>query len=77
MLQTEWYELKAKGKLNPEDVGAVPDIYARNEKLDDQAWALPLCWAVCWVSKSSLSRFDLAQVKQLRLEVDKSKALAE
>lgn len=32
----EWYELVAKGKLQEEDVGVVPDIYARNEALDAQ-----------------------------------------
>ncbi|RLN46838.1 hypothetical protein BBJ28_00017605 [Nothophytophthora sp. Chile5] len=32
----EWYEFIAKGKLKEDDVGVVPDIYARNEALDDQ-----------------------------------------
>lgn len=32
----EWYELVAKGKLKEEDIGIVPDIYARNEALNDQ-----------------------------------------
>jgi hypothetical protein len=72
-LQTEWYELKAKGKLNPEDVGVVPDIYARNEKLDDQVSGSCVA-AAAWRAHGPRSRL---QVKQLRLEVDKSKALAE
>lgn len=33
---TEWYELKEQGKLNEEDIGAVTDVYQRNENLDDQ-----------------------------------------
>lgn len=32
----EWYELVAKGKLKEEDVGVVPDIYVRNQALDEQ-----------------------------------------
>jgi regulator of replication initiation timing len=31
---TEWYELKSKGKLPAELSSAVPDIYLRNEELD-------------------------------------------
>jgi len=37
---TEWYELQAKGKLSEEDVGVVPDIYLRNQALDEQVKAL-------------------------------------
>ncbi|OQS01548.1 flagellar protein [Achlya hypogyna] len=37
---TEWYELMAKGKLKEEDIGVVPDIYLRNQALDDQVKAL-------------------------------------
>ncbi|KAF0714260.1 Aste57867_3975 [Aphanomyces stellatus] len=37
---TEWYELMAKGKLKDEDIGVVPDIYLRNQALDDQVKAL-------------------------------------
>lgn len=33
---TEWYELQSKGKLTPEDVAVVPDIYLRNQALDEQ-----------------------------------------
>lgn len=36
IFNTEWYELDAKGKLNAELIGAVPDIYLRNEELDNQ-----------------------------------------
>ncbi|KAJ0406908.1 hypothetical protein P43SY_001759 [Pythium insidiosum] len=32
----EWYEFIAKGKLKEDDVGVVPDIYLRNQALDDQ-----------------------------------------
>ena len=34
--QTEWFELAHKGQLSQDDVGAVPDIYLRNQQLDDQ-----------------------------------------
>ncbi len=37
---SEWYELQSKGKLPAELSGAVPDIYLRNEELDQQARAL-------------------------------------
>ena len=33
---TEWYELESKGKLGEEYTKAVPDIYMRNEELDEQ-----------------------------------------
>jgi sperm-associated antigen 16 protein len=33
---SEWYEQQAKGKLPPELSSAVPDIYLRNEELDQQ-----------------------------------------
>lgn len=33
--QTEWYELLQKGLLNEEDVRVVPDIYVKNQQLDD------------------------------------------
>lgn len=33
---TEWYELQAKGRLNEEYTTKVPDIYLRNEELDEQ-----------------------------------------
>ncbi|RHY32095.1 hypothetical protein DYB32_002862 [Aphanomyces invadans] len=36
VFNTEWYELMAKGKLKEEDIGVVPDIYLRNQSLDDQ-----------------------------------------
>ncbi|CAD5119695.1 DgyrCDS8287 [Dimorphilus gyrociliatus] len=32
--QTEWYENLQKGRLNMEDVGLVPDVYLKNQKLD-------------------------------------------
>eukprot|EP00057_Strongylocentrotus_purpuratus_P034520 XP_795557.3 PREDICTED: sperm-associated antigen 16 protein [Strongylocentrotus purpuratus] len=34
--QTEWYELQQRGLMNEEDVGTVPDIYCRNQQLDNQ-----------------------------------------
>ncbi|XP_074652533.1 sperm-associated antigen 16 protein-like [Tubulanus polymorphus] len=34
--QTEWYELQQKGLLNEEDVDVVPDIYIRNQQLDNE-----------------------------------------
>jgi len=37
---SEWYELQSKGKLSEEDVGVVPDIYLRNQALDEQVKAL-------------------------------------
>ncbi|CAK9109551.1 Flagellar WD repeat-containing protein Pf20 [Durusdinium trenchii] len=37
---TEWYEMEAKGKLNEEQVSAVPDIYLRNQELDETVQAL-------------------------------------
>lgn len=33
---TEWYELQAKGCLRDEYMTKVPDIYLRNEELDEQ-----------------------------------------
>ncbi len=33
---TEWYELQAKGRLGEEYTTKVPDIYLRNEELDEQ-----------------------------------------
>jgi hypothetical protein len=33
---TEWYELESKGKLGEEYTKAVPDIYMRNQELDEQ-----------------------------------------
>ncbi|KAL9966119.1 hypothetical protein ACROYT_G024139 [Oculina patagonica] len=33
--QTEWYELLQEGMLNEEDVRVVPDIYVKNQQLDD------------------------------------------
>ncbi|OWF39576.1 sperm-associated antigen 16 protein-like isoform X1 [Mizuhopecten yessoensis] len=34
--QTEWYELQQRGLLHEEDVGVVPDIYLRNQDLDNE-----------------------------------------
>lgn len=37
---SEWYELQSKGKLSAEDVEVVPDIYLRNQELDEQVKTL-------------------------------------
>ncbi|KAL3836745.1 hypothetical protein ACJMK2_022162 [Sinanodonta woodiana] len=34
--QTEWYELQQRGLLHEEDIGVVPDIYMRNQNLDNE-----------------------------------------
>lgn len=34
--QNEWYEHVQSGKLKADDVGSVPDIYAKNQQLADQ-----------------------------------------
>ena len=39
---TEWYEKQAKGQLQEEDVGVVPDIYLRNLDLDEQVKTLQI-----------------------------------
>ena len=36
----EWFELQSKGKLSPDLATPVPDIYLRNDDLDQQAKAL-------------------------------------
>lgn len=33
--QNEWYELLQSGKLKSEESGSVPDVYAKNQQLDD------------------------------------------
>ncbi|KAJ3211601.1 Sperm-associated antigen 16 protein [Dinochytrium kinnereticum] len=33
--QNEWYEFQQKGKLSPEDVTVVPDVYQKNQELAD------------------------------------------
>eukprot|EP00294_Goniomonas_avonlea_P016044 CAMPEP_0114561352 /NCGR_PEP_ID=MMETSP0114-20121206/11957_1 /TAXON_ID=31324 /ORGANISM="Goniomonas sp, Strain m" /LENGTH=606 /DNA_ID=CAMNT_0001746979 /DNA_START=71 /DNA_END=1888 /DNA_ORIENTATION=- len=38
--QTEWYEKVQRGELRDEDVGIVPDIYIRNQELDNSVKAL-------------------------------------
>lgn len=42
---TEWYELQAKGRLGEEYTTKVPDIYLRNEELDEQVIAVPRSYA--------------------------------
>jgi regulator of replication initiation timing len=40
VFNAEWYELQSKGKLAAELSTAVPDIYLRNEELDQQVVAM-------------------------------------
>jgi hypothetical protein len=37
---TEWYELQSKGKLSEQYTSTVPDIYLRNQELDEQVQSL-------------------------------------
>jgi len=34
-VKQEWYEVAQKGKINLEDVGHIPDIYIKNQKLEE------------------------------------------
>ncbi|KAK3787722.1 hypothetical protein RRG08_019859 [Elysia crispata] len=34
--QTEWYELQERGLLGYTDIGTVPDVYTRNQELEDE-----------------------------------------
>lgn len=36
MFQREWYRLSGEGKLSDADLNTVPDIYLRNQQLNDQ-----------------------------------------
>jgi len=38
--ETEWYQMKQQGKFGEEDIGRVPDIYARNKEMDEQVKTL-------------------------------------
>lgn len=38
--ETEWYELDQKGQIDRAQVGAVPDVYMKNQELEDAARAL-------------------------------------
>jgi WD40 repeat protein len=38
--QTEWYEMQEKGLLNEEDTRIVPDIYTRNQQIDNEVKSL-------------------------------------
>ena len=40
--QNEWYEFLQSGKLKPEDAGTVPDVYAKNQQLNDNVKFLQL-----------------------------------
>ncbi len=40
--QNEWYEFLQSGKLKPEDTGSVPDVYAKNQQLNDTVKFLQL-----------------------------------
>ena len=34
-MQTEWYEFQTKGKISADNLAAVPDIYLKNEALEE------------------------------------------
>lgn len=36
VFQQEWYELSQKGRLTSDTIGHVPDVYIRNEKLEEE-----------------------------------------
>ena len=40
MFQREWHRMQAEGKLSSGDMGTVPDIYLRNQELDEQVLGL-------------------------------------
>jgi hypothetical protein len=42
VFQNEWYENVQSGKLKPEDAGTVPDIYIKNQQLNDNVKFLQL-----------------------------------
>lgn len=35
VFQQEWYEMAQKGRLTDDNIGQVPDVYIRNEKLQE------------------------------------------
>eukprot|EP00002_Diphylleia_rotans_P021042 TRINITY_DN408_c0_g1_i6.p1 TRINITY_DN408_c0_g1~~TRINITY_DN408_c0_g1_i6.p1 ORF type:complete len:545 (-),score=100.08 TRINITY_DN408_c0_g1_i6:56-1690(-) len=35
VFETEWYDLQQQGKISPEQAGVVPDVYVKNQALDD------------------------------------------
>ena len=38
--ETEWYQMKQQGRIREEDAGQVPDIYAKNEAMNEQVKTL-------------------------------------
>jgi len=36
LYQQEWFELAHKGKFSANDLGSVPDVYIKNEKLEEK-----------------------------------------
>jgi hypothetical protein len=38
--QQEWYEVAQKGKINLDDIGRIPDVYIKNQKLEEQVQKL-------------------------------------
>lgn len=34
--QQEWFELKAKGKVDPKNLPQIPEIYRKNAELSDE-----------------------------------------
>ena len=35
--QIEWYETASKGKINMDSIGKIPDVYIKNQRLEEQA----------------------------------------
>jgi hypothetical protein len=50
---TEWYEMRAKGHLGEQHAAKVPDIYFRNEELDEQVREATTLQATCCVPSLS------------------------
>jgi hypothetical protein len=62
--QNEWYEGVQSGKLKPEDAGTVPDIYVKNQQLNDRVKFLQLeveRFKVAAEYEFYLFKFDLIQ----------------
>ena len=82
--ETEWYEMEATGKLNKEDMGAVPDVYNYNQELNDQCVALRLvvnAQAVVEKATSTWEKFrkerDVHRMHHKRIGQEKNKLLGD
>ena len=40
VLQQEWYELAQKGKFSDNELGPVPDVFIKNERLEEKVQSL-------------------------------------